>query len=409
MLANCQHLLSHKLWIYCEVISMTTMQRTFPAPVIPKFFTNNICGNYHIRRFFNGQDDFICAQGPFRTQTVASQSEENPAAPSLAIAFANIDESDKTQVLAFCNAYGLPYSSQRCLGKRAHLDDENHSMLINDFSFIDDTLYLGDVLAEKDYAGTDAEVSLQYTLFEIDEIDIMSLRLFARCVKIVRSLLVIQSYLIRHEGTQAGIIYALAYLLHYSARGIHYLLPRIEAPTLRTAKYFATHKRISHTQLLKNIRKTDANYACRLQNFLAVVDKHMLHTLDDYDKDLLTKKQLTAIILAEDVPGISLNHAFARCVLRDIINDNIYTARPQMDLAQEKFTSLWQCSYLMQAIYLDLYQLLLNPGEYHRCANPECNNYFLISGRRADKRYCCNRCASKMGKQGKTYRPHKEK
>ena len=388
---------------------MTTMQRSFPAPVIPKFFTNNICGNYHIRRFFNGQDDFICAQGPFRTQTVASQSEENPAAPSLAIAFANIDESDKTQVLAFCNAYGLPYSSQRCLGKRAHLDDENHSMLINDFSFIDDTLYLEDVLAEKDYAGTDAEVSLQYTLFEIDEIDIMSLRLFARCVKIIRNLLIIQSYLIRHEGTQTGVIYALAYLLHYSARGIHYLLPRIEAPTLRTAEYFATHKRISHTQLLKNIRKTDANYACQLQDFLAVIDKHMLHTLDDYDKDLLTKKQLNAIILAEDVPSISLDHAFARRVLLDIINDNVYTARPQMNLAQERFTSLWQCSYLMEAIYLDLYQLLLNPGEYHRCANPECSNYFLISGCRADKRYCSNRCASKMGKQGKTYRPHKEK
>lgn len=90
---------------------MTTMQRAFPAPVIPKFFTNNVCGNYQIRRFFNGQDDFICAQGPFRTQTVASQSEEGASAPSLAISFANIDESDKTQVLAFCNAYGLPYSS----------------------------------------------------------------------------------------------------------------------------------------------------------------------------------------------------------------------------------------------------------------------------------------------------------
>ena len=114
---------------------MTTMQRAFPAPVIPKFFTNNVCGNYQLRRFFNGQDDFICAQGPFRTQTVASQSEEGAAASSLAIAFANINENDKKQVLAFCNAYGLPYSSQRCLGKRAHLDDENHSMLINDFSF----------------------------------------------------------------------------------------------------------------------------------------------------------------------------------------------------------------------------------------------------------------------------------
>ena len=135
---------------------MTTMQRAFPAPVIPKFFTNNVCGNYQIRRFFNSQDDFICAQGSFRTQTVASQSEEGASAPSLAIAFANIDENDKNQVLAFCNAYGLPYSSQRCLGKRAHLDDENHSMLINDFSFIDDTLYLGDILVEKDYAGTDA-------------------------------------------------------------------------------------------------------------------------------------------------------------------------------------------------------------------------------------------------------------
>lgn len=132
---------------------MTTMQRAFSAPVIPKFFTNNVCGNYQIRRFFNGQDDFICAQGPFHTQTIASQSEEGAAASSLTIAFANIDENDKKQVLAFCNAYGLPYSSQRCLEKRAHLDDENHSMLINDFSFIDDTLYLGDILAEKDYAA----------------------------------------------------------------------------------------------------------------------------------------------------------------------------------------------------------------------------------------------------------------
>ena len=300
-------------------------------------------------------------------------------------------------MLAFCNAYGLPYSSQRCLGKRAHLDDENHSMLINDFSFIDDTLYLGDILAEKDYAANDAEVTLNYTLFEVDEMDIMSLRLFTRCVKIVRSLLIDKSNLFRHDGTHAGVIYALAYLL-----------PRIEAPTLKAAEYFATRKRISHTQLLKSIRKTDADYACRLQNFLTIVDKHMLHTLDDYDKDLLTKKQLTAIILAEDIPSISLDHTFARSVLLDIINDNIYTARLLMVQAQEKLTSLWQCSYLMQAIYLDLYQLLLNPGEYHRCANPECNNYFLISGRRADKRYCCNRCASKMGKQGNSYGPHKE-
>ena len=388
---------------------MTTMQRAFPAPVIPQFFTNNICGNYQIRRFFNGQDDFICAQGPFHTQTIASQSEKDASAPSLAIAFANIDENDKTQVLAFCNAYGLPYSSQRCLEKRAHLDDENHSLIINDFSFIDTTLFMGDILVEKDYAANDAEVTLNYTLFEVDEMDIMSLRLFARCVKIVRSLLIVQSYLFRHEGTLARLLYAPASLLHHSARGLHYLLPRIKTPTLKASEYFATRKRISHPQLLKSIRKADADYARQLQDFLAVVDKHMLHTLADYDKDLLAKKQLTAIILAEDIPSISLDHTFARRVLLDIINDNIYTARPQMDLAQEKFTSLWQCSYLMQAIYLDLYQLLLNPGEYHRCANPECNNYFLISGRRADKRYCCNRCASKMGKQGKTYRPHKEK
>ena len=185
---------------------MTTMQRAFPAPVIPQFFTNNICGNYQIRRFFNGQDDFICAQGPFHTQTIASQSEKDASAPSLAIAFANIDENDKKQVLAFCNAYGLPYSSQRCLSKRAHLDDENHSVLVNDFSFIDTTLFMGDILVEKDYAANDAEVTLNYTLFEVDEMDIMSLRLFARCVKIVRNLLIVQSYLFRHEGTLAGVI-----------------------------------------------------------------------------------------------------------------------------------------------------------------------------------------------------------
>lgn len=388
---------------------MTTMQRAFPAPIIPKFFTNNICGNYAIRRFFNGQDDFICAQAPLHTQTIASQSEKDPAAPSLAIAFANIDESDKTQVLDFCNAYGLPYSSQRCLEKRTHLDDENHSVLVSDFSFVADTLYLGDVLIENDYVASDAELSLRYSLFETDEMDIMSLRLFARCVKIVRSMLTIQSYLVKHEGTPTGVLYALAYLLHYSARGLHYLLPRIDSPTLRAAEYFATTNRISHTQLLKQLRKTDAAYASQLQGFLALLDQHMLLTLADYDKGLLTKKQLTAIITTENPPTVSLDYAFARRVLLDIINDNIYTARPQISIAQEKFTSLWQCSYLMQAIYLDLYQLLLHPNEYHRCANPECSNYFLISGRRADKRYCCNRCASKMGKKGKTYRPRREK
>lgn len=388
---------------------MTTMQRAFPAPLIPQFFTNNICGNYCIRRFFNGQDDFICAQAPFHTQTIASQSEENTSAPSLAIAFANINENDAMQVLNFCNAYGLPYSSQRCLDKRAHLDDENHSVLVSDVSYLEERLYLRDMLVEADYVANDVELTLNYGLLETDEMDIMSLRLFARCVKIVRSILTIQSYLVKREGTQADVIYALAYLLHYSARGLHYLLPRIESPTLRAAEYFATTKRISYTQLLKQVRKIDTDYACQLQSFLELADEHLLLTLADYDKGLLTKKQLTTMIDNENSKNAVLDYAFARRVILDIINDNIYTARPQMHMLQEKFTSLWQCTYLMQAIYLDLHQLLLNPGEYRRCANPECSNYFLISGKRADKRYCSNRCASKMGKQGKTYRPHKEK
>ena len=388
---------------------MTIMQRAFPAPINHKFFTNNICGTYTMRRFFNGQDDFICAQPPLRTQTIASQSEESPAAPSLAIAFANIDENDAMQVLNFCNAYGLPYSSQRCLEKRAHLDDENHSVLVSDVSYIEECLYLGDMLVETDYVANDAELTLNYGLLDTDEMDIMSLRLFARCVKIVRSILTIQSYLVKREGTQADVIYALAYLVHYSARGLHYLLPRIESPTLRAAEYFATTKRISYTQLLKQVRKIDTDYACQLQSFLELADEHLLLTLADYDKGLLTKKQLTTMIDNENSKNAVLDYAFARRVILDIINDNIYTARPQMNLVQEKFTSLWHCSYLMQAIYIDLYQLLLHPGEYHRCANHECSNYFLISGKRADKRYCCNRCASKMGKQGKTYRPHKEK
>lgn len=388
---------------------MTIMQRAFPAPINHKFFTNNICGTYTMRHFFNGQDDFICAQSPLRTQTIASQSEESPAAPSLAIAFANINENDAMQVLNFCNAYGLPYSSQRCLEKRAHLDDENHSVLVSDVSYIEECLYLGDMLVEADYVANDAELTLNYGLLDTDEMDIMSLRLFARCVKIVRSILTIQSYLVKREGTQADVIYALAYLVHYSARGLHYLLPRIESPTLRAAEYFATTKRISYTQLLKQVRKIDTDYACQLQSFLELADEHLLLTLADYDKGLLTKKQLTTMIDNENSKNAVLDYAFAKRIILDIINDNIYTARPQMHMLQEKFTSLWQCTYLMQAIYLDLYQLLLNPGEYRRCANPKCSNYFLISGRRADKRYCCNSCASSMGKKGKTYRPHLKK
>ena len=95
---------------------MMTMQRAFPAPVIPKFFTNNICGNYQIRRFFTGQDDFICAQGPFHTQTIASQSEEGAAASSLAIAFANIDETIKSRCLPSAMPTACPILRSAALG-----------------------------------------------------------------------------------------------------------------------------------------------------------------------------------------------------------------------------------------------------------------------------------------------------
>ena len=71
---------------------------------------------------------------------------------------------------------------QRCLDKRAHLDDENHSVLVSDVSYVEERLYLGDMLVKADYVANDAELSMNYGLLETDAMDLMSLRLFARCV-----------------------------------------------------------------------------------------------------------------------------------------------------------------------------------------------------------------------------------
>lgn len=126
---------------------------------------------------------------------------------------AEIVELENTEeILDFCKVYGLPYSAQKCLALRKAINSQEDS-----FSFHFDSLYINEMLTEADYAihSREALDDAQYHFWitEIVDEDIMPLILFNRCVKLVRSILNIQNWLLRYEGCPNSIIHALGYLL----------------------------------------------------------------------------------------------------------------------------------------------------------------------------------------------------
>lgn len=367
---------------------------------IPEFFLTNYTGSCHLASFGNNGNKFICSNKPMADCRLASKAIPNK---SLATAFANIDLENTEEILDFCKVYGLPYSSQKCLALRKAINSQEDS-----FSFHFDSLYLNEMLTEADYAihSREALDDAQYHFWitEIVDEDIMPLILFNRCVKLVRSILNIQNWLLRYEGCPNSIIHSLAYLLFFAARGTDYLIPQTASPTLVFAKKIAPPHSVSQAKLFEQIEKIDSSYCAKLQSFLAALDKKTIRNIHDYDKGIITQEQLNIITESEAPAFQSVDREFAQSVIYHIINDGISMSTSKISVIDGVPVPEWHTTYLMNAIYLDLYFSIINADTYKKCLNPQCGKYFSSTDRRADAVYCSNACASKMGKKGKYVR-----
>lgn len=52
----------------------------------------------------------------------------------------------------------------------------------------------------------------------------------------------------------------------------------------------------------------------------------------------------------------------------------------------------WKSTNLLTALYFSLFYMKPNSEIYRKCANPSCNNFFLVKTSNSRKKYCCSNC-----------------
>lgn len=364
-----------------------------------EFFLHNYISIYQIKTFAKGKDKFISASGKASKRRISSKSI-NEQSVTLATAFANINLNNEQDILSFCNAYGLPYSSQKCLELRKAINAQENAV-----SFLFDDLYLNEMLQESDLSKQNTEeTQLSYWVKEIVDDDVMPLILFQRCVKITRCILSVQNWLQKHEGSLNSIIHSLAYLLYFTGRGTHYLALQPTSPTMIFSVRMNAEQPPKTDKLFQQLKKLNSSYAAQLHEFISNLDAKTIQNINDYDSGLISQEDFNSII-EEDAPSMDkIDCAFAQNVIYDIVNDGIGAATSKISIIDNAPAAEWSVAYLMNGIYLDLYYSIIYADTYKKCRNPQCGKYFLTTGRRSDAVYCSNACASKMGKKGKYVR-----
>ena len=79
-----------------------------------------------------------------------------------------------------------------------------------------------------------------------------------------------------------------------------------------------------------------------------------------------------------------------KIILNEEINSNLVGIIPRYDVQQMK--PMWKVSNLLSALYFSVFYLHPETEIYRKCANPSCNNRFLVKTTNGRKIYCCSSC-----------------
>lgn len=81
---------------------------------------------------------------------------------------------------------------------------------------------------------------------------------------------------------------------------------------------------------------------------------------------------------------------FARIVLSGEINHNTKSIRPLYN--PTTLEPSWKAPSLLAALYFSIFYMKPGSEIYRKCANPSCDNYFLVKTSNSRKKYCCDNC-----------------
>lgn len=386
------------------------------------FYVDNYVGTYEI-----GYSPVLNKEIIVSKENVDSSSEnrlkrkrifENDAKNSEQIytKFSNISIESEDSILAYCNKYGLPYSSQIIEEKMLWADP-------------DDTF---DNNTDADGVNV-SELSIE----QLKKKDIMTLKGFCNSVILVRNLLRLQSLTDAKEldsSQYMDLLSLLVFFLFFSHENDFCYDPHEDnipkSQLLRFQYAFQLFVR-------KNPLARDATTAEQVGLFLyhcqftkergaeAVESRHfwslvnsksvenvlnlfsfLIGTLDgDGKENLFSYCSYGNVKFEEDVLG-ELNQerqeeicCVGKEVLCDVINDGLSAITPVLKFDGKSLHGDWELNFQMAGIFMEIYMETTNQFLIRQCADPTCGNFFSVSRNRPNKMYCCEACAHRVAKR----------
>lgn len=83
----------------------------------------------------------------------------------------------------------------------------------------------------------------------------------------------------------------------------------------------------------------------------------------------------------------------AKLLIKEEIESNLMNVRVSYDIA--KMEPSWKIDSLLSALYFGLFYMNPKMETYRRCANPKCNEFFLVNVSSQKKKYCCKECMNR--------------
>ena len=80
----------------------------------------------------------------------------------------------------------------------------------------------------------------------------------------------------------------------------------------------------------------------------------------------------------------------AKIILNEEMNHNLSGISPRYSV--QKMGPTWRVPNLISALYFSVFYLRPGAEVYRKCANPACNNRFVVKTTNGRKKYCCANC-----------------
>ncbi len=83
----------------------------------------------------------------------------------------------------------------------------------------------------------------------------------------------------------------------------------------------------------------------------------------------------------------------AKYILKEEIEANLKRVHPSYNISTLEPT--WKIDSLLSALYFGLFYMRPHMETYRRCANPKCNEFFIVPISSRKKKYCCTACMNR--------------